>query len=112
MRHAVTQRKKLRDVDLEKDHGIEGKVFINESMTFEVKSLDWKCRQLKKSGHLQDCWFFNGNYNVVHKAGEEKQKVIHIVDICTLTGMNEKEIDDICEEFKEVKAKPRASLPT
>ena len=44
--------KKLKDKDL-KDHGIRGKLFIAESMAPAYKNLDWKCRQLKKGGAIQ-----------------------------------------------------------
>ena len=107
MRHAVSKRKKLSEVDLKKDHGIDGKIYINESMAFSVKSLDWKCRQLKKAGLLEDCWFFNGNYNVIHKKGDDRQKIIHIDDLCDIVKLNAEEVDKIAEEYKKVKPTPR-----
>ena len=51
MRHVINNRKKLKDMDL-KENGVPGKLFISEAMCPEFKSVDWKCRQLKKAGKI------------------------------------------------------------
>ena len=59
-RHLITNRNQFKDKDLRHN----GKLFISESMCPEFKSIDWKCRQLKKAGKILQCWFFNGKYSI------------------------------------------------
>ena len=99
MRNVINNRKKLKDMNL-KNHGIPGKLFINESMAPAFKEIDWRCRQLKKASLIKECWFFNGNYTL-QKLDEEKKKVSHLADILEHLGMKEEELEKICNDWKD-----------
>ena len=102
MRNVVYNRKTLKNKDL-KDQGVPGKLFIVESMTPAFKSLDWKCRQLKKAAEIKACWFFNGKYTV-QLNNDEKKKIFHIDDLTNCISKTEEEIDKLCQEWKDKKA--------
>ena len=98
----VNHRKKLKDANF-RNIGIGGKLFINESMAPAFKSIDWKCRQVKKAQLIKECWFFNGNYTV-QKNDESKVKISHTIDILNCLNMTEKDLDTLCNEWKDKKA--------
>ena len=100
MRNVVNNRKKLKGKDL-KAQGVVGKLFINESMTPEYRSSDWKCRQLKKAGLITQCWFYNGGYTIEHKG--ERKKIFHYTDLEAHLSLSEEEIKVLCQTWKDVK---------
>ena len=99
MRAVINSRKKLKGKDL-KQHGVPRKLFIYESMSPHFKSMHWRCQQLKKAGHIKDCWFFNGKYKIL-KMDDKKEIVIHIDDLVESLMMTEEQIDAICERWKD-----------
>ena len=98
MRAVVYNRKKMKNKDL-KEQGIPGGLFIVESMAPAFRSIDWKCRMLKKAEKIKQCWFFNGSYNI-QLLNEEKKKVGHNVDLEEILLLTAEEIDAICVEMK------------
>ena len=106
MRAAVNSRKKLKEEPIQeklKRKGLKGKIFINESMCREIASIDWKCRQLRKAGLLDSCWFFNGKYNVVVQKEGAKTAIGHISELISLMKLNEADLNKICENWKDKK---------
>lgn len=111
MRNVINQRKKLKGADL-KSHGVKGKLFINESMAPAFKSIDWKCRQLQKAKAIKDCWFFNGNYNIILSEGGEKIRILHTEDILDNLNINEEDLNKICSEWKDKRAERKFTKNT
>ena len=72
-------RSKLKDKKKEAEKVGLGKSFINESLCYEYRHLDYICRRLKKSEKVKDTWFFNGKLFVVDFDGT-KHLIKHITD--------------------------------
>ena len=99
MRNVIINRKKLKDKNM-KGQGVTGKLFTGESMAPTFKSLDWKCRQLKKAKMIQACWFYNGKYTA-QLNNNVKKKIFHIVDLTNYLSTTVEEIDKVCQEWKD-----------
>lgn len=104
MREVINSRKKLKDTKL-KCGGVGEKVFITESMCPAITQIDFYARHLKKNSIIHDCWFFNGNYNIVKKKGEERIRISHVVDLELAVNMTEEEIIELCPSKKDTTVK-------
>ena len=100
MRSVVNNRRKLKGKDLKSQHVPSG-LYIVESMAPAFRSLDWKCRQLRKAKIIENCWFFNGSYTIL--MNNVRHKIYHDVDIQRVTMLSEAEIDKLCQEWKDKK---------
>ena len=75
----LMSRKKLKDKKEELQAiGLDNS-FINESLCYEYRQMDYVCRRLKKSELIKDTWYFNGKLFVVDYAGK-KHQIRHITD--------------------------------
>lgn len=99
MRQVINSRKKLKDSKL-KCGGVGEKVFISESMCPAVTQIDFYARHLKKNKVIHDCWFFNGNYNILKEEGGEKIRIAHVADLELALDMSEDKIIDLCPKKK------------
>ena len=99
MRQVINSRKKLKDSKL-KCGGVGEKVFISESMCPAITQIDFYARHLKKNSLIHDCWFFNGNYNILKKEGGEKIRIAHVADLELALDMSEDKIIDLCPKKK------------
>ena len=68
---------------------------IVESLAGPYKVLLWKCQQLKSAGVIKDCWFFNGNINIVIKEKGERHHISHVADILEQLDMSEDQLAEI-----------------
>ena len=96
-KHAViTQRKNLKDNDrLKQRHKIDGNLYINESMCYQVKRLHYQCRLLKKQGKLAYYSFFNGSMRVKTEIDGIPKVIGHINDLVKITGMSRNDIEKL-----------------
>ena len=99
MRATVNNRKKLKGMNDLKRFGVKEKLVIFEAMSPHFKSINWKCKQLMKSGLLKDSWFFNGKYNVILPNGEKKS-IITDADLHLLLQLTNDDIIKVCEQWK------------
>ena len=94
MRAVVKSRVKLANSVTQKKLNI-GRVYIVESLAGVYKSLLYQCHRLKAAGNIHDCWFFNGNINVVLEEKGSRNHIAHTEDILDLLDISEDEITDI-----------------
>ena len=98
MRAVIKSRSKLSNKDTQTKLQI-GRVYIVESMAGPYKRLLFKCQQLKSAGSIHDCWFFNGNINVVLEEKGDRHHIAHSNDILDLLDMT----DEVLEEIVKTK---------
>ena len=96
-KHAViTKRKNLKDDEsIKRRHNIQGQIYLNESMCYQVNRLHYFCRQLKKRGKLVYYTFFNGSLRVKTETEGTSTVIGHINDLVKLTGMTRNDIENL-----------------
>ena len=80
-------------VVVKRAHGIQGNVFLNESMCFEMKRLFFLCKKLKEKGKLVFYSFFNGNLKVKKGENDQFRYIGHVKDLVDLSGLSLEEIE-------------------
>ena len=60
-----------------------GNVYINESLCPQFQKLDYACRKLKKAGHMNSTWFFNGKLQYKLTENGDRVYVTHANDLLT-----------------------------
>ena len=58
-----------------------GRLFVNESMSYENQQLAYKCRQLKSARKIHSTWFFNNVVNLKLSDHGRIHKKFHVTDI-------------------------------
>ena len=58
-----------------------GRLFVNESMSYENQQLAYKCRQLKCAPKIHSTWFFNNVVNLKLSEHGRIHKIFHVTDI-------------------------------
>lgn len=93
----IIKRARLRETSIRNQFGIvnERKIFLNESMSFPVKSLFFYCRMLKQRGKIHYYTFFNGNLKVQMEEDGDKMIIGHVLDLVKLTGLSRIEIEEL-----------------
>ena len=94
MRAVIKSRTKLATKDIQTKLKM-GRVYIVESLAGAYKPLLYKCQKLKSAGRIHDCWFFNGNINVVKEADGDRHHIAHNIDILNLLDLTEDELTEI-----------------
>ena len=86
-KHLVIKgRAKLRQESIKRGHGIQGNVFLNESMCLEMKRLFYLCKKLKEKGKIAYYSFFNGNLKVKKGENDQFEYIGHIKDLVEISG--------------------------
>ena len=94
LRAIVKSRVKLAKPEVQQTLKI-GRIYLVESLAGPYKFLLYKCQQLKIAQRIHDCWFFNGNINVVLENGGDRHHISHLSDILKLIDVTEEELSDI-----------------
>ena len=96
-RHAVIIHKgKLKDESIKVKHHIRGKIFLHESMCYELKHLYYLCGKLKHDQNkLAHYNFFNGSIRVKTEEDGNRHIISHISDLVKLTGMSRSAIENL-----------------
>ena len=58
-----------------------GRIFVNESMSYENQQLAFECRQLKSAQKIHSTWFFNNAVNLKLTEHGRIHKIFHVTDI-------------------------------
>ena len=74
-----------------------GRLFVNESMSYENQQLAYKCRQLKSARKIHSTWFFNNVVNLKLSEHGRIHKIFHVTDIENLL-----EIDNLEDYINNV----------
>ena len=74
-----------------------GRLFVNESMSYENQQLAYKCRQLKSARKIHCTWFFNNVLNLKLSEHGRIHKIFHVTDIENLL-----EIDNLEDYINNV----------
>ena len=88
MRAVIKSRNKFANPDTKRNLNI-GRIYVVESLAGPYKYLLYQCQQLKAGGAIHDCWFFNGNINVVLVEKGERHHIAHSADIMKLLDITE-----------------------
>ena len=88
-RRILVNRKNLRNKSEDlRQPKFSGKLFILESMCHENHQLAYKCCQLKNAVKIHSTWFWNNAVNVKLSKRSNPVKIIHIIDIEKLFGID------------------------
>ena len=90
---AIKGRAKLRETSVKRKHSIQGNIYLNESMCFEIKRLFFLCKKMKEQGKLAYYSFFNGNLKVRKNEDDQFQFIGHVTDLVNISGMSLEEIE-------------------
>ena len=74
-----------------------GRLFVNESMSYENQQLAYKCQQLKSVQKIHSTWFFNDVVNLKLTEHGRIHKLFHVTDIENLL-----EIDNLEDYINNV----------
>ena len=74
-----------------------GRLFVNESMSYENQQLAYKCRQLKSARKIHSTWFFNNVVNLKLSEHGRIHKICNVTDIENLL-----EIDNLEDYINNV----------
>ena len=94
-------KRKLREVDADakKKLGVNGKVFVNESLCPEFRRLFGICSSLYKAKKIASSFTINGKIKICQKEGDNHQIIEHMNDLFDIFG--EQEITSIINEHKK-----------
>ena len=85
----------MREASVKRKHGIQGNIFLNESMCFEIKRLFYLCKKMKEKGELVYYSFFNGNLKVKKIENDQFWRIGHVTDLVNISGMTLEEIESL-----------------
>ena len=90
LQHSVpVARKNLRNKSEDLDQlKFYGKLFMSQSMCHKNHHLAYKCRQLKNAGKIHSVGFWNNTANVKLSERSNSAKIVHIIDIEKLLGID------------------------
>ena len=92
--NVLYNRKNLQSKGLELTQlKFSGKLFVNESLSYENQQLAYKCRKLKSARKIYSTWFYNNCVNIKLSEHSNPAKIFHVRDIENLMGT------DNLEEF-------------
>ena len=94
-------KRKLRETDAatKTKLGVDGKIYVNESLCPQYKRLFGICNSLYKMKKLSSSYTLNGAIYICRREGDVKSHVGHIDDLIELFGA--KEVEDIILNHKK-----------